>query len=1130
MKLLKKVLLIHWHYFDIEEIEFDKLNFLTGKNASGKSTLIDAMQLVLLGDTSGRFFNKSASGRTNRTLTGYLMGELGDDEASGFRYLRNGRFTSYIALEFYDEEKKREFTAGICFDIYSESDISRSFFLYDGPLHPDRFLNEKQVPLDLRALKAWLKAHYAGHYKATDSNKDFRSEFYGKLGGLRERFGTLLKKAVSFNPDVDLQKFITEFVCDIQQPVDITHMQENIRSYKILEAESEILGKRTDLLGTIIKTSEEYEGYRKSEQVYDYLIRRSDQSVKEEELIQAESALANLTDKLTALTDEEGALAEKLEQLGRERDDLMLQKNTDNAALAIQKIDAEITGIESIKREAETSYESTVQKLAMGFRNWEKVMADLVKTMEHAELSHFEPVIQSPLKDLQVMSQKTLTQLEPVFARKVHDYGTLEEETCYGLSESVRLLRGQAQRMATRLSDLQSGSEDRKKEKEEELANLKKGIFPYPRDVVDLQEAIRSRLLVETGKEIPVRIAAETADIRDERWRNAIEGYLNTQKYYLLISADYFALAVRIYDEIKTTRKIYSRGIVDLEKLISQRREPLAGSLAREIRAEDDLAQAFFDNILGQVVKCESVGELRQHRTSLTAEGMQYSNFVVRAMDPKLWAKPAIGQGAHQRMVETLEKEVAELDILIKECTTLLRSLNQAAELESVNPGEWSRFFETFASWRRIPELELEIRKRKETRLSIDTSRLDGIIARITEVEAEKQSGESTRLRLNQEIGQAVTKITSLKEEQIPTLKEELEEKLRELEIGFSAEWVEETGGPRFEKELTGRGSAQSILNAFPREKSRATNALNNTWKELVEQRRSYNDIFKMGYDINSLDHSIYEDAWLELIENRLPDFTSRITDAKAKAFEQFQEDFLSRLQNNINNARRQIDELNQALKGASFGEDIYRFKMLPRVEYKRFYDMIVDDMLVRGYSLLSESFNAKYKDEISDLFSLITQSDDNGRESQETEKRIQEFTDYRTYLTFDLEVESPDGTTQRLSKTLGKKSGGETQTPFYIAVLASFAQLYRTGRDQTMTTARLIIFDEAFSKMDGERIIRSMELLRRFNFQVILSAPPDKVADIATLVDRNLCVYRKGSRTAVQSFSPREQEIVYEY
>lgn len=98
MKVMTKLLLIHWHYFSHELIEFGGLNFLTGKNASGKSTIIDALQLILLGDTSGSFFNKAASGRGNRTLKGYLMGELGDDEESGFHYLRNGRFTSYIAI------------------------------------------------------------------------------------------------------------------------------------------------------------------------------------------------------------------------------------------------------------------------------------------------------------------------------------------------------------------------------------------------------------------------------------------------------------------------------------------------------------------------------------------------------------------------------------------------------------------------------------------------------------------------------------------------------------------------------------------------------------------------------------------------------------------------------------------------------------------------------------------------------------------------------------------------------------------------------------------------------------------------------------------------------------------------
>ena len=68
MKLITKLLLINWHYFVHETISFGQLNFLTGKNASGKSTIIDAMQIVLYGDTSGSFFNKAANGKGNRTL------------------------------------------------------------------------------------------------------------------------------------------------------------------------------------------------------------------------------------------------------------------------------------------------------------------------------------------------------------------------------------------------------------------------------------------------------------------------------------------------------------------------------------------------------------------------------------------------------------------------------------------------------------------------------------------------------------------------------------------------------------------------------------------------------------------------------------------------------------------------------------------------------------------------------------------------------------------------------------------------------------------------------------------------------------------------------------------------------
>ena len=69
----------------------------------------------------------------------------------------------------------------------------------------------------------------------------------------------------------------------------------------------------------------------------------------------------------------------------------------------------------------------------------------------------------------------------------------------------------------------------------------------------------------------------------------------------------------------------------------------------------------------------------------------------------------------------------------------------------------------------------------------------------------------------------------------------------------------------------------------------------------------------------------------------------------------------------------------------------------------------------------------------------------------------------------------------------------------------------------------RLIVFDEAFSKMDSERIQESIRLLRKFGFQCILSAPPEKIGDIAPLVDRNLCVIREKYTSIVRAFDSKK-------
>ena len=175
--------------------------------------------------------------------------------------------------------------------------------------------------------------------------------------------------------------------------------------------------------------------------------------------------------------------------------------------------------------------------------------------------------------------------------------------------------------------------------------------------------------------------------------------------------------------------------------------------------------------------------------------------------------------------------------------------------------------------------------------------------------------------------------------------------------------------------------------------------------------------------------------------------------------------------------------------------------------------------------------FQQKYGKLIEELFSRIATSDDtqlNARKESELKQNIERYTDFRTYLKFDLETTDQNGSKQLLSQTLNTKSGGETQTPFYIAVLASFAQLYQVNDLSGLAnnTVRLVVFDEAFNKMDSDRIIESVRLLRKMHLQAIICTPPDKLPDIMPLADRTLLVNKDKYQMHILSYG---KEIPHE-
>lgn len=70
-----RICLNNWHYISRKTLTLnEEINFFTGHSGSGKSTVIDALQLVLYANTDGRgFFNKAAADDSDRSIACFHM-------------------------------------------------------------------------------------------------------------------------------------------------------------------------------------------------------------------------------------------------------------------------------------------------------------------------------------------------------------------------------------------------------------------------------------------------------------------------------------------------------------------------------------------------------------------------------------------------------------------------------------------------------------------------------------------------------------------------------------------------------------------------------------------------------------------------------------------------------------------------------------------------------------------------------------------------------------------------------------------------------------------------------------------------------------------------------------------------
>ena len=160
--------------------------------------------------------------------------------------------------------------------------------------------------------------------------------------------------------------------------------------------------------------------------------------------------------------------------------------------------------------------------------------------------------------------------------------------------------------------------------------------------------------------------------------------------------------------------------------------------------------------------------------------------------------------------------------------------------------------------------------------------------------------------------------------------------------------------------------------------------------------------------------------------------------------------------------------------------------------------------------TLGEDTFYQKYEQKIQLLLEkFMPPREEDGRAAEQHRREMEKYADYRNYLSFSMyeQVTDDHGHVIRenpVDEMAGKDSGGEGQNPKYVALLAGFAMLYmqQSSRDSRI---RLVLLDEAFSKMDQERSEVCLKYARKMELQLIVCVPDERLQSLIRNVD---CVY----------------------
>ncbi len=1084
MKTLTRIRLVNWHLFENTTITCNGTTYFIGVNGAGKSTILDAAQFALVGGQRDVKFNQAAVAGGKRSLSSYVRGELGTE---GQRYLR-GDATGVVALEFRNPDDTC-FVHGAVIDAFEDGRGPEVmyFIVHNASSNDDWFFKAPGQLFDTRAFKRHLE-HFALPRRAKAEVftrvEDYRFHLLNRLGQLRDSFPAKIVKGLAFTPLTDIRKFVTEYLLD-ENLVDVKNLQAQLETLRHFEGLAADVRERMATLDQIGELDQERVANRRRRITNGYVQRRA----------QADTHLAALKTRrfeldatrldLSRAALQRDELAEQFKRAQNALVEAQVALQTDVTATREKELRDKIATLDAELKELRERETRLNESLAREVSDAQKLRA-LLAADNRPIPAAFDEFAQNPISNLQSLIS-TLDSLGQEYSR---------QETL--LNERVRLLREEGSQIEAEIRRLRTGDREASYEAEApEAARLRRLLR------AELGLGASDVLFLCTALQVP-----------EESWQDAVEGVLGHNRFTLLVPPAHYDSAMRLYRERRHKENLHGVGLLDSQRITQHAREARktsSDSLASEVQTDHPAARAFVDLVLGGYVKCDSLEALRDHRAAVTHECFVRRNFTTTHLNPKIYRRWFIGDRAIPRRIEQLEARLREIADEMAALSQQSAGLSERLALTRNKTRPLLELEHALPALARLPDLAQQLRALRRELGKLDRASVDSLRAEVERCQTEFDRVQAETRQLDQQIGGWEAKALSLQNDVVPGLERAADEASQSAKQFLSIESAESML-EEVEKEYDRRRERQpleTVLANATRYEGDHQGAEARSRDRLREAKQAYSLKYDFGYD-NDEDAARYLLEREKFEKSELPLYEGRIAEQRKLAEQELVENFIHRLREQTEDARQQLEYLNTTLRDLRFGGERFEFITKPAPGLKQVYDMIMDSQQVLGDSLFESDFRQKHQQGWDLLFERLTRIGD------ETAGELRELQDYRNYLEYDIRIHYPNGDRALLSHINAKKSGGETTTPFYVAMAASFAQAYRLNQPRPSDTIRLAIFDEAFSKMDTARTASALQFMRDTGLQVLLATPPDKSGALLNHVDSVRTVVRKNGHSFV--------------